>query len=53
MIVNLFTGVKLDVINHDIERQKIQFLLNKCEVLEHLTASMFARADKDVIANEQ
>ena len=57
-ISNLFANEKLDDANSDIYCQKIQFLTNKCEVWEHLMASMSATMDKDenvkgVITSEQ
>ena len=49
---------KLDDTNHDIQNLKVQFNLNEGDILDLLTASMPAPADKDeqgqdIITNEQ
>ena len=36
-----------DQTKYDNGRQKIQFFLNKHDVVEHLMASIFARAEED------
>ena len=47
MIGELSTTQKLDGTNYDIWKQKIQYLLNKRDFLEHLTVAKFPPSDKD------
>ena len=49
MVGNLFTNDDLDSIDYDIKCQKIQFLLNKPEVLEHLSGSRSLRMTNIVL----
>ena len=47
MIRELTTNEKLDGSNYDMWRRKIQFLLEECEVLEHLKTTMSAPLTRD------
>jgi len=58
VVGDLFANGNLEDTIYNIYFQKIQFLLGKCEMLEHLMASMSTRIDKDendqdVIASKQ
>ena len=43
----MFTSQKLDGTNYEIWKQKIQYLLNQRDLLEHLTVAKFSPLDKD------
>ena len=47
MIVELSTNQKLDGTNHSMWYRKIRYLLNKKDLLEHLTVAKFSPSHKD------
>ena len=47
MIGELSTNEKLDESNYDMWCRKIQFLLEECEVLEHVTTTLSAPATRN------
>jgi len=47
MINELSTSQKLNGTNYDMWKWKIQYLLNKGDLLEHLTVAQFPPSDND------